>query len=349
MDAGSKLPVLWIVVPCFNEEDVLPLTGPLFLTQLKNMCAEGLIADTSRILFADDGSEDGTWDVIRGFSNIDSHYSGISLSRNQGHQNALLAALTEACEGGADLTISIDCDGQDDAHAMSDMVREYQKGSEIVYAVRSSRRTDIWFKRTSAQAYYHFLKRMGVDIVCNHADYRLVSRRALREFLNFREVNLFLRGMFPLLGFRSSCVYYERKERMAGKTHYSFREMSALAIDGITSFSVTPLRVISRIGFLVALISFIAIIWTIAAHLAGHAVSGWESMTCIMCFVAGVQMLSLGVIGEYIGKIYLEVKGRPRFIISGRTYGGGQKTGVFPDGGAGSQTDTSFGREEQRK
>lgn len=293
---------------------------PLFLEELNSMISSGIISNLSRILFVNDGSEDRTWDIIRSLSDRDIHYMGISLSRNRGHQNALLAGLTEAYEQGCDITISVDCDGQDDISVMTDMVTEYLNGSQIVYGVRSSRKTDSWFKRSSAQAYYRFLEKMGVSVVYNHADYRLVSRRALSEFLNFKEVNLFLRGMFPLVGFKSSCVYYERKERIAGKTHYPLKKMTALAIDGVTSFSVVPLHLISRVGLFVAFASFIGILWAIIGHVTGHTVAGWASMTCILCFVSGIQMLSLGVIGEYIGKIYMEVKGRPRFIISERTY-----------------------------
>jgi glycosyltransferase involved in cell wall biosynthesis len=219
-----------------------------------------------------------------------------------------------------DITISIDCDGQDDVNAMNEMVDAYLDGSEVVYGVRSSRKTDTFFKRFTAEGFYKFLHWMGAEVVYNHADYRLVSSRVLQEFANFEEVNIFLRGMFPLVGFKSTSVYYERHERLAGKSHYPFRKMLALAFDGITSLSVKPLHMIMSLGFVIAVISFIGVIWSIVVDLTGHAITGWASMTCIICFIGGVQLISLGVLGEYIGKIYMEVKHRPRYIISERTF-----------------------------
>ncbi|MBR6879829.1 MAG: glycosyltransferase [Clostridiales bacterium] len=312
-------PVLYIVIPCYNEEEVLPLTAPQFLKQLTDMMSAGLISDKSRILFVNDGSRDTTWEVISSLSASDARYKGICLSRNRGHQNALLAGLHEALEQGADITVSIDCDGQDDITAMSRMVEEYHKGSEIVYGVRSSRDTDKFMKRFTARSYYKLLKVMGADVVYDHADYRLVSAKVLREFENFTEVNIYLRGMFPLVGFKSTSVYYERKEREAGKSHYPLSKMLSLAFDGITSLSIKPIRIITGIGGFVALFSFIFIIYSFVGFFTGNTVPGWASTSSIICFLCGVQLLSLGVIGEYIGKIYLETKRRPRFIISERT------------------------------
>lgn len=311
-------PVLVIVIPCYNEEAVLPLTAPLFRQELEELIAAGKIAPESRVLFVNDGSKDATWEIIRRLAQEDPHFSGISLSRNRGHQNALLAGLMEVREQ-CDITISIDCDGQDDIHAMEAMVDEYLAGSDIVYGVRSSRETDTAFKRTTAQGYYKLLNTMGVEVVYNHADYRLLSARALEALAQFKEVNIFLRGMVPLVGFRSTCVYYERQERMAGRSHYPLRKMLALAFDGITGLSVKPIRLIATFGFAVAVVSFIGIVWAIVVALLGSSVAGWASLLCITCFLGGIQLLSIGVIGEYIGKIYMEVKARPRYIVAERT------------------------------
>lgn len=311
-------PVLYIIVPCYNEEQVLPLTAPLFLDKLSSLTAAGKVSPRSRILFVDDGSKDSTWDIITRLSRDDQRCFGIRQSRNRGHQNALLAGLMEVKDT-CDITITIDCDGQDDINAMDAMVDEYLKGCEIVYGVRSRRDTDTFFKRFTARSYYKLLRHMGVDAVYDHADYRLVSSRVLREFSGFKEVNLFLRGMFPLVGFRSTCVSYERRERLAGKSHYPLSKMLHLAFEGITSLSVRPLHIITGLGIGIALLSFIGVLWSVIVALTGNAVSGWASTVCIVCFIGGIQLICLGVIGEYIGKIYLEVKGRPRYIISDRT------------------------------
>ena len=260
-----------------------------------------------------------TWALIKKLAQQDEHYIGISQSRNRGHQNAVLAGLMEAKDL-CDVTISIDCDGQDDLDAMDRMLDEYLGGCDVVYGVRSSRETDTFFKRATAQGFYKFLSLMGAEVVYNHADYRLISARVLREMANFKEVNLFLRGLVPLVGFKSTSVSYARAERLAGESHYPLGKMIALAVDGITSLSVRPLRLITGFGALVALISFIGVIWAIVTALCGHTVAGWASMTCIVCFVSGVQLICLGIIGEYIGKIYLETKQRPRYIISERTW-----------------------------
>ena len=312
-------PVLYIVIPCYNEQEVLPITAPMFLKKLTQLCDDGLISGDSRIMFVNDGSSDGTWELIRALSEENEHYIGISQSRNRGHQNALLAGLMEAKDR-CDISISIDCDGQDDINAMDKMVAEYLGGCDVVYGVRSSRETDSFFKRTTAQGFYKLLSKMGAEVVYNHADYRLLSARVLRELANFREVNLFLRGMVPLVGFKSTCVEYARAERLAGESKYPLKKMLALAADGITSLSVKPLRLITSFGVFVALLSFIGVIWAIVSALCGETVAGWASTTCIVCFVSGVQLTCLGIIGEYIGKIYLETKGRPRYIISERTY-----------------------------
>lgn len=312
-------PVLYIVIPCYNEQEVLPITAPMFLNKLHELAGKKLVSENSRIMFVNDGSSDGTWDIIRALAASDEHYIGISQSRNRGHQNAVLAGLMEAKDR-CDISISIDCDGQDDINAMDDMVRAYLDGCDIVYGVRNDRETDSLFKRTTAQGFYKFLSAMGADIVYNHADYRLISARALHELAKFKEVNLFLRGMVPLVGFKSTSVEYKRAERIAGKSKYPLRKMLALAGDGITSLSIKPLRLIMSFGVIVALLSFVGVIWAIVSALAGRAVAGWASMTFIICFVSGVQLICMGIIGEYIGKIYMETKHRPRYIISERTW-----------------------------
>ena len=311
-------PVLYLVIPCYNEEKVLPITAPMFLSQMNKMCNQGLISDASKILFVNDGSKDKTWDIIADLAKDNKMVLGISQSRNRGHQNAVLAGLMEAKDV-CDITISIDCDGQDDISAMEEMVKAYLEGSEVVYGVRSDRTTDTFFKRTTAEAFYKVMNWMGAEVVFNHADYRLVSSRVLQAFADFKEVNLFLRGMFPLVGFKSSAVYYERNERLAGESHYPLKKMIALAVDGITSLSVKPLRMISLLGIIMAVVSFIGVVWAVITQFTGHSISGWASTVSIICFIGAIQLVCLGVVGEYIGKIYLEVKGRPRYIISDRT------------------------------
>ena len=311
-------PILYIVVPCYNEQEVLPITAGLFLEKTKSLISSGKVSEDSRIMLVNDGSRDNTWEIIKRLSREDSHFVGVSLSRNRGHQNALIAGLIEA-EPKCDITVSIDCDGQDDINAIDKMIDEYIGGADIVYGVRSSRKSDTWFKRTTAQGFYKFLNRMGVEVVYNHADYRLLSSRVIRELEGFKEVNIFLRGMVPLIGFKSTCVAYERHERIAGESHYPLKKMLALAFDGITSLSIKPIRFIASFGLLVAAVSFIFIIWSVISFFTGNTVAGWASTVSIICFFSGIQLLSLGIIGEYIGKIYLETKRRPRYIISGRT------------------------------
>lgn len=311
-------PKLVVVIPCYNEESVLPITAPLFLEEIKLLVEKDMICGESQILFVNDGSQDKTWDIIRELSRQNSAYTGISLSRNRGHQNALLAGLMEVKDK-CDITISIDCDGQDDIRTMEEMVRQYISGCEVVYGVRSSRETDTFFKRSTAQGFYRFMQAMGTDIVYNHADYRLVSAKVLKELAGFEEVNIFLRGMVPLVGFKSTSVFYARSERIAGSTHYPFRKMLALALEGVTSLSVRPLKLISLLGIVTSILSLIGVIWAFLAHMTGAAVSGWPSMICVICLLGGIQLICLGVVGEYIGKIYMEVKHRPRYIISERT------------------------------
>ena len=314
----SNKPVLYIVIPCYNEEKVLPITSTMFLDKINELVNLGKISDDSRIMFVNDGSKDKTWEIICDLANKDKHYIGISQSRNRGHQNAVLAGLMEAKDQ-CDITISIDCDGQDDINAMNKMVDEYLDGCEVVYGVRSKRDTDTFFKRFTAEGFYHLMNWMGAEVVFNHADYRLISSRVLQEFANFKEVNIFLRGMIPLVGFKSTSVYYERHERIAGESHYPLKKMLALAFDGITSLSVKPIRMITGLGLVVTIISFLLVIWAVVGKIQGSTVSGWSSTISIICFLGGVQLLSLGIIGEYIGKIYLETKARPRYIISERT------------------------------
>ena len=311
-------PILYIVIPCYNEQEVLPITAPMFLQKINDLAAAGKISPDSRVLFVNDGSKDRTWEIINELATSDEHYVGICQSRNRGHQNAVLAGLMEA-KSRCDITISIDCDGQDDINAMDGMVDAYRDGCDIVYGVRSKRDTDTFFKRFTAESFYKILNAMGAEVVFNHADYRLMSARALEEFAKFKEVNLFLRGMVPLVGFKSTCVTYERHERIAGESHYPLSKMLALAFDGITRLSIKPIRFITGFGVFVALVSFIGVLWAVIEAAMGLTVSGWASMTSIICFVSGVQLICLGVIGEYIGKIYLESKHRPRYIISETT------------------------------
>lgn len=311
-------PRLYIVIPCYNEEEVLPITCKMFQAKIHRLIEGGKIAGDSRILFVDDGSNDSTWEIISELARENPVFTGIRQSRNRGHQNAVLAGLMEAKDL-CDITISIDCDGQDDIDAMDAMVDAYHDGCEIVYGVRSSRETDTAFKRITAQSFYKLLNAMGVETVYNHADYRLISSRVLQEFSGFKEVNLFLRGMLPLVGFKSTCVPYARHERLAGKSKYPLRKMLALAFEGITSLSIQPLRLIMGLGGIIAVLSFVGVVWSVIVALLDKSVPGWASMTSIICFIGGVQLICLGILGEYIGKIYLEVKQRPRYIISERT------------------------------
>ncbi|MBR1558888.1 MAG: glycosyltransferase family 2 protein [Clostridia bacterium] len=315
----SAKPILYIVVPCYNEEAVLPVTAPMFLEKLDALCASGRVSASSRVLFVNDGSKDATWPMISDMAKRDGRVLGVSLSRNRGHQNAVLAGLMEAMDR-CDITISIDCDGQDDLNAMDAMVDAYLDGCEVVYGVRSRRDTDTWFKRATAEGFYKFMNSLGAEVVYNHADYRLVSSLVLRHFADFGEVNIFLRGMFPLVGFKSTCVYYERAERLAGKSHYPLRKMLALAVNGITSLSVKPISVITGVGVGFSLLGLAASLWAVVKVLMGQTVHGWASLFCIVCLLGGIQLISLGVIGQYVGKTYLESKRRPRYIVAERTW-----------------------------
>ena len=281
-----KQPNLYIIIPCYNEEQVLPITCSMFLNKLNALISAEKVSPQSRIMFVNDGSRDNSWNIICQLAKQDEHYIGISQSRNRGHQNAVLAGLMEAKDM-CDITISIDCDGQDDINAMDAMVDAYLKGNEIVYGVRSKRDTDTFFKRFTAEGFYKLLNWMGAEVVFNHADYRLISSRVLQELAKFKEVNIFLRGMVPLVGFKSTSVYYERHERIAGKSHYPLKKMLALAFDGITSLSIKPIRMITGLGVLIAFLSFLGVIWSIVMWCTGHTVSGWASMISIVCFIGG--------------------------------------------------------------
>lgn len=312
-----ETPVLYIVIPCYNEEEVLPVTAPMFKKKLLSMFSNGLISEKSRILFVNDGSKDRTWEVLSDLCKQDSVFCSIKLSRNRGHQNALLAGLMEAKEQ-ADITISIDCDGQDDINVMDDMVKAYHDGCEIVYGVRNDRSSDTFFKRTTAQGYYKILNVLGGEVIYNHADYRLVSSRVLNELAKYKEVNLFLRGMFPMIGFKSTCVEYSRHERLAGSSKYPLSKMLTLAFDGITSFSVKPIRIITVLGGMTVMLSVVLIIYALISWITGHVVVGWASSFIGTTLIGGIQLISLGVIGEYVGKIYMETKGRPRYIVENK-------------------------------
>ena len=312
-------PVLWIVIPCYNEEKVLPMTAPMFLEEICSLRDQGKISDSSRVLFVNDGSRDRTWQIIQDLSKQDVHYIGISQSRNRGHQNAVLAGLMEAKDR-CDITISIDCDGQDDIHAMDQMVDAYLEGSEVVYGVRSKRTTDTWFKRFTAESFYKLMNALGAEVIFNHADYRLVSSLVLQHFADYEEVNIFLRGLFPLVGFKSTSVYYERAERLAGESHYPLKKMLALAFNGITSLSVKPLSIVTGVGIFFSLAGLAAAVWAIVEAIRGQSVAGWASTVCLICIIGGIQLISTGIIGQYVGKTYLESKRRPRYIISERTW-----------------------------
>lgn len=305
---------LYLVVPCYNEEAVLQETAKRLLEKIKFMIEDGLINENSKIMFVNDGSKDKTWDIINSLHNQNEIFSGVNLSRNRGHQNALLAGLMTAKEY-ADMTISLDADLQDDINVIDKFVEEYYKGSDVVYGVRSSRATDTFFKRTTALGFYKFMNILGADVMYNHADYRLMSKRALDGLSQFKEVNLFLRGLVPLIGYKYSVVEYERHERFAGESKYPLKKMVAFALDGITSLSIKPIRIITGLGFFIFIMSFIALIYSVAVKLLGKASLGWASIVVSIWMIGGIQLLCLGVIGEYVGKIYNETKQRPRFII----------------------------------
>jgi glycosyltransferase involved in cell wall biosynthesis len=309
----SVIPSLGIVVPCFNEEEVLLETARRLTTLLRALMTDGRAAPGSRVVFVDDGSRDRTWEIIEGLATSDTLVGGIKLSRNRGHQNALLAGLY-TCE--ADVLLSVDADLQDDIQAIPEMVRAYGRGADIVYGVRNDRASDGFFKRATAQTFYRLISALGAESVYNHADFRLMSRRAVEALKSFREVNLFLRGMVPLIGFKSAIVYYTRSERLAGESKYPLRKMVALALDAVTSFSIAPLRFITGLGFLVFLLSAAMGVWTLWVRLfTDRAVPGWTSTLLPIYLLGGLQILCVGVLGEYLGRVYQETKARPRYII----------------------------------
>ncbi len=305
---------LYLVVPCYNEEAVLPETTSRLTKKLDEMLAAGKIGPESRILYVDDGSRDRTWMLIEKFHRETPYVTGIKLAHNRGHQNALLAGLMTAKDL-CDCAISLDADLQDDIDALDQFLDKFHDHCDVVYGVRNKRDTDTFFKRASAQGFYKFMKLLGVDVVYNHADYRLMSRRALDALSEYREVNLFLRGLVPLIGYRSDYVYYDRQERFAGESKYPLKKMISFAIDGITSFSVKPLRIISNLGILVSLLSIVGLLYALISHFTGNTVAGWTATVASIWLLGGLQMLCLGVVGGYVGKIYSEVKARPRYRV----------------------------------
>ncbi len=306
--------ILYIVVPCYNEEEVILETTSRLTTKLNNLISENIISDKSRIMYVNDGSKDRTWEIISELYDNNQYVVGLNLSRNRGHQNALLAGLMEAKKY-SDIIISMDADLQDDIDAVDRFIEEYNKGNDIVYGVRSSRKTDTFFKRNTALMFYKIMRAMGVELVYNHADYRLMSKRAVEQLSNYKEVNLFLRGIVPMIGYKTSVVEYKRDKRFAGESKYPLNKMIAFAIDGITSCSVKPVRIITVTGLLVSILSVALLIYVIAGKVMGNTIEGWTTVIVLLCFFGGFQIMSIGVVGEYVGKIYLESKERPRYII----------------------------------
>lgn len=306
---------LYIVIPCYNEEEVLNKTKTELKKKMNTLIQNKKIDKQSKVIFVNDGSKDKTWDLIQQFNQEDKLFGGINLSRNRGHQNALLAGLLTVKDD-ADIVISMDADLQDDIDAIDLMIEKRKEGVDVVYGVRNSRKKDSFFKRTTAQGFYRVMKMLGVDVIYNHADYRLTSRRVLDSLKDYREVNLFLRGIFPLIGFKSDIVYYERKERFAGKSKYPLKKMLNFAWDGITSFSVKPIRLVLNVGVIILFLSFLMILYSVIQKILGNTVDGWTFIVCSLWLLGGMQMLSLGIIGEYIGKIYSETKARPRYLVT---------------------------------
>lgn len=306
--------ILYLVIPCYNEEAVLHETAKQLLEKMNSMFERGMISRESKIMFVNDGSKDKTWEIIEELHASNPIYSGVKLSRNKGHQNALLAGLMTAKEK-ADMTISLDADLQDDVDVIDQMVEKYYQGNDVVYGVRSARKTDTFFKKFTAQGFYKLMQAMGVEIVYNHADYRLMSKRAMEGLSQFKEVNLFLRGIVPLIGYKSDVVTYERHERFAGESKYPLKKMLAFATDGITSFSIKPIRLITTCGILIFAISLVMLLYFLIVHFMGRTVAGWTSMIVSIWAIGGLQLLAIGIVGEYIGKIYLETKERPKYII----------------------------------
>ena len=310
----SAMTKLYLAIPCYNEEEVLWDSAEKLLNKYYDLMSAGKITDDSKIVFIDDGSRDRTWDIISDLHNQNAIFQGIKLSRNRGHQNALLCGLM-TLKDNADAVISIDADLQDDINVFDEMIDKFEAGCDVVYGVRSKRETDTFFKRFTAEAFYKILNKMGAKVIFNHADFRLMSRRALEAFSLYRETNIFLRGMVPLIGYKSDVVKYERSERLAGESKYPLKKMLALAWEGITSLSIQPIRMITWLGLIIFLISLIMIIYSIISFCVGATVSGWASTLCSIWALGGLQLLAIGIIGEYIGKIYLETKRRPRFIV----------------------------------
>lgn len=304
---------LYLAIPCYNEEEVLPETSRRLREKFAALRSAGRISDSSRICFVDDGSKDRTWEQIAALHEADAVFSGIKLSRNRGHQNALLCGLMTLRDR-ADCVISMDADLQDDINAIDGMLDQFEAGCDVVYGVRSKRKTDSTFKRMTAEGFYRVMRALGADVVFNHADYRLMSRRALDALAEYKEVNLFLRGMVPLIGYKCGVVYYERAERFAGESKYPLKKMLSFAWEGITSLSVQPIKLITRLGMLMFCVSLIMLIWFLVRHFTGHTVQGWSSLAVSIWAIGGLEMLAIGVVGEYVGKIYLEAKGRPRYL-----------------------------------
>ncbi len=311
----KKKNILYMVIPCYNEEEVLPETTKRLEKKLGDLIKKKVISEKSKVMYVNDGSKDKTWELIKKINKDNPTFTGICLSRNRGHQNALVAGLLTAKEY-ADVVISMDADLQDDINAIDEMLEKYYDGCDIVYGVRSARKTDTFFKRVTAEGFYKFMQMMGVDVVYNHADYRLTSKKVLNNFQDYKEVNLFLRGIFPLIGYKSDKVYYERAERFAGESKYPLKKMLNFAWDGITSFSVKPLRLICTLGFVILFISIIIMIYSLVRKLTGNTIDGWTFLNISIWFIGGLQMISLGIIGEYVGKMYNETKARPRFIVA---------------------------------
>lgn len=310
----EKIEILYLVVPCYNEQEVLNETAKRLSEKMSALVNQKLIAKDSKILFVNDGSKDNTWNIIEELHAQNSMIQGLNLARNRGHQNALLAGLITAKEY-ADMVISMDADLQDDINVVDEFVKKYYEGNDIVYGVRSSRKKDTFFKKFTAQGFYKLMLLMGVDLVYNHADYRLMSKRSLQNLEEFREVNLFLRGIVPQIGYKSTVVEYERNERFAGESKYPLKKMLAFAMDGITSFSVKPIRMITAVGFLIFIGSILMALWSLIQHFRGATIQGWTSTIVSIWAMGGLQILAIGIVGEYIGKIYLETKDRPRYII----------------------------------
>ena len=305
---------LYIVIPCYNEEAVLLETATRLREKMHTLISENIISNDSRVILVDDGSSDGTWELIKRIHYSDKLFSGCKLSRNQGHQNALLAGL-DCARGKCDAVISMDADLQDDIEVIDDFVKKYEEGNEVVYGVRSSRKNDSFFKSKTAKLFYKVMELMGAEIVSNHADYRLLGSKALEGLFEFKEVNLFLRGIVPLVGYKSAKVYYERKERFAGNSKYPLKKMISFALDGITSFSIKPIKMITSVGVIFVLVSGIMLLYSLISYFTGHSVSGWASLITSIWLLGGLQLLAIGIIGEYIGKVFLETKKRPRYII----------------------------------